>query len=254
MGRDERMSVRLEERAIVGADVITGTASQIRVRRSVTDAGPERLREITYPVAPSSPAPPVASHQVLFAGRFERRKGIETLVRAAPGVLARDPEARFLFLGKDTQENGTTVAKRLRLLGRELGVEDALEFSEKWGSNAVAAELSRSAVCAVPSLWESFGYVAAEAAVRGRPVVASRIPALEEVVDDGVTGRLVDPEDPDAWADALADVLTAPDQGARMGAKGACRIRERCDPDHVAVLTLEAYEVAIASHRVEARR
>jgi glycosyltransferase involved in cell wall biosynthesis len=190
--------------------------------------------------------PPNGEPRVLFAGRFEARKGPDVLLQAVPRLVERVPDARVVLLGTDSGVAGDgTYSAGLRNLISELGIEDATEIIERWGRDAVAEELTRTTVCVVPSRWESFGYVAAEAAAAGRPVVGSRITALEDVVTDGVTGRLVPVDSPEPLSDALADLLSKPSTAKRMGAAAAEDIAERCDPDRIAAATLSAYELAI---------
>lgn len=207
------------------------------------------LRPIIYPVdlKPTTPPPP-EPRGVLFAGRLEHRKGADVLIRAVPQVLARLPETRFTFLGADSEgPGGGSYSARMRELAGGLGVGDAIEFrARRGGPESVEEELRRATLCAVPSRWESMGYVAAEAAALGRPVVASRIEALEAIVDDRVSGRLVPVEDVDSWAAALVEVLSLPDDRQReMGEAGRRLIAERCDPRRIATQTLAAYEEAI---------
>ena len=71
-------------------------------------------------------------------------------------------------------------------------------------------------VCVVPSLTESFGLVALEAQALGTPVVAASVGGLREVVEDGVTGFLVEGHEPEDYARAIADVLDDPIRGAEM--------------------------------------
>jgi glycosyltransferase involved in cell wall biosynthesis len=101
-------------------------------------------------------------------------------------------------------------------------------------------------VCAVPSRWESFGNVVAEAALLGRPVVASDIPPFRELVGDGHTGRLVAATDADAWASALVELLADPARARAMGRHGAARVQALGDPARIAAQTLAAYRDAIA--------
>jgi len=76
----------------------------------------------------------------------------------------------------------------------------------------------------LPSLWEGFGLVLLEAMAAGRPVVASAVGPIPEVVADGETGLLVPPEDPAALADAIVRVLLDADLAARLGGAGRRRV------------------------------
>ncbi len=243
---DRRLAIRCEERLIRTAQIVTGTPAQMASVTAVYKLLPDQRHTITYPVRVSQPLPPVSEPRVLFAGRFEARKGPDVLLRAASDVLSAVPETRFVLLGTDTGTHGDSYLESLRSLARELGVVDAVEIIERWGPQAVAEEMARAAVCAVPSLWESFGYVAAEAASMGRPVVASDIPSFAGAVEDGVTGRLVPIGDSVAWARALVQLLGDPAGARSMGLRGRDRMLERCHPDRVAAATLDAYEAAVS--------
>jgi glycogen(starch) synthase len=249
MGLDARLSVRCERALIRRADVVTGTPAILSSVADELGLPPERLRPIIYPVPRRQPAAPAEGPpRVLFAGRLEPRKGPDTLIKAASRILAHRPETRFLFLGAEADgPDGRPYGSHLMALARSLGVAEAIEMpGRRGGPEAVARELARAAICAVPSRWESMGYVAAEACAVGRPVVASRIPALEEIVEEGVTGRLVPVDDVNGWADAILDLLAmSPRRRQQMGEAGARLIATRCDPDLVAEQTLEAYERAI---------
>jgi phosphatidyl-myo-inositol alpha-mannosyltransferase len=186
---------------------------------------------------------------VLFAGRLEPRKGPETLLRAVPAVLAAVPGARVAFAGRDAGSG----AELARLAGA-LGVAGAVELLGHVDRAALDAQLAAATVCAVPSRWESFGNVVAEAALAGRPVVASDIAPFRELVGDGETGRLVPAGDVDAWAAALVGVLRDPARARAMGAAGAARVRALGDPGRIARETLAAYEDAIAGAAAGAAR
>jgi glycosyltransferase involved in cell wall biosynthesis len=247
IGRDRRWAIRYEEALVRRANVVTGTRAQTSTVARELDLDPEGVRTITCPIAPVDPlAATNGSPRVLFAGRFEARKGPDVLLRAVPRLLERVPDVRVVLRGTDTgSADGGSYSEQLRRLVTELGIAKITEIVDRWDVDAVREELPRATVCAVPSRWESFGYVAAEAAALGSPVVASRIPALEDIVTDGVTGRLVPTDDPASLSDALGDLLSEPSTARRMGAEAAREIAERCDPDRVAALTLEAYALAI---------
>lgn len=248
---DRRLAIRLESRAVRRADLVTGTGAQVLSVAPDLGLDPAKVREITYPVRPEPVLPPSdGPPTILFAGRFERRKGPETLVRALPAVRRAVPEARLVLLGRDASDAEHPSRKAwLESLAASLGVAEALEIVERWGRDAVFEHLARATVCAVPSEWESFGYVAAEASSAGRPVVASAIPALSEVVADRETGRLVPSGDVGAWAGALTALLADPARAAAAGRAASERMRTHHDPDRIALCTLEAYEAAVGARR-----
>ncbi|HYH81048.1 MAG TPA: glycosyltransferase family 4 protein, partial [Longimicrobium sp.] len=144
-----------------------------------------------------------------FIGRFERRKGLIDLARAWPAVAEAAPEAHLVLVGK-----GPAEAEARALLGSVPRVH--------WlGYQTDIPALLRSMhLLAVPSHWEGFGLVAAEALAAGIPVVAARASSLPEIVEDGVHGLLVPPHDPPALEAALLRLARDPAERARMGAAG----------------------------------
>ena len=153
---------------------------------------------------------------VAFIGRLERRKGIGPLGEALTPLLTAHGDLHAVLIGRDSGEEGgavldqfrrdtATVADRIHVLG-ELSWESAL------------AVVARAEAVAVPSLWESFGYVCVEAMALGRPVVASRIGGLEEIVEDGHSGWLAPPGDGAALAQALEHCLDDEQAGRKRGA------------------------------------
>jgi glycogen synthase len=250
VGIDRRLAARCEAALIRRADIVTGTPSIVAEVASDLGLPDDQLRPINYPVDPKPSLPlPAGPGRVLFAGRLEHRKGADVLIKAVPKVLMHLPEARFVFLGADAgAPDGGSYRARMQSLVDDMGVSDAVEFrGRRGGPETVEEELRRATVCAVPSRWESMGYVAAEAAAVGRPVVASRIPALEAIVDDGVTGRLVPVGDVDSWAAAIVEVLSLAEERLRKMRDAARRlIADRCDPERIGIETFEAYREVIS--------
>jgi glycogen(starch) synthase len=247
-GWDRRLAIRMEEALAARADVVTGTRSLTSEVGPALGLDGRYVRPIVYPVKPLKPLPPPVDGppRVAFVGRFEERKGPDVAIRAMPRLLERVPEARLVLRGTDTADAaGGSYAGVLRDLARELGVGERVEIVDRWTPDAIAEELAAASVAIVPSRWESFGLVAAEAASLGRPVVASDIPGLDEVITDGETGRLVAPEDADGFAGAVADLLADTEAAARVGRAAARDVSERCAPDRVAAETVAAYELAI---------
>jgi len=254
VGLDERLAIALERRAIQRATIVTGTAAQISAVRTLAPVPAARLREITLPVERVSPDLDFARSEpgrIVFVGRFEQRKAPEVLIDALPHVCARVPGARLVLVGRDcARPEHQSAVTWLRERAEKLGVGDALEIVDGWaGPLVVREQLLRARVFASPSRWESFSYVAAEAAAVGRPVLASDLPGFRDVVEPGVNGHLVGVDDVAGWVDAITGVLLHDDGATAMGRAGADRIATLCDPDRIAHLTLDAYAEAMAAAR-----
>ena len=255
-GRDGTLSAWLEEVSARRANVVVSTRSNLEEVAASVRLNEQALHAIPYPVRLPNvePMPDPKSPRVTFVGRLEPRKAPEVLLRAAPKVLASVPDARFAFVGRDAIAPGTPSSSAwLRREASRLGVSHAIELPGQLDRLGVADQLRRATVCAFPSRWESFGNVVAEAAATGRPVVASSIPPFQELVQDGVTGRLAALDDSDAWASALTELLGDHLRARAMGQAGAARIAAISEPGHVANLALESYRHAVDRWRANQR-
>jgi glycosyltransferase involved in cell wall biosynthesis len=162
--------------------------------------------------------PPPAEPAVAFVGALEGSKGVDTLLEAWPAVLQRFPDARLLVAGDGGARD------RLRGTARRLGLDGGVRFLGSLSRGEVRALLDDSSLLALPSRSEGLGRVVLEAMARGRPVVASRVGGIPEVVEDGVTGFLVPPGDPGALGQAIVRLLEDPDRLVTMGNAGRRRV------------------------------
>ena len=167
---------------------------------------------------------------LLFVGRMDPLKGLDTLLRAICKLSDLAPElARSLCLaviGGDIDENGSGVDTDLECLDklkREVGVDNLVAFLGSRAQDTLPYYYSAAEVCIVPSHYESFGLVALEAMACGTPVIASRVGGLQSTVEDGVTGLLVPAGDPDALAEKLKLVLSDDDLRMRLGSNARSR-------------------------------
>jgi D-inositol-3-phosphate glycosyltransferase len=153
---------------------------------------------------------------VVFAGRLERLKGAETVIRAM-AILAADraqPAPPVLLVVGDDSHNGASESRlsggersRLEALAESLGIGRQVRFMGSVDQPALAGYLSLAAVCVVPSYSESFGLVALEAAACGTPVVAARVGGLPTIVKDGLTGFTLISHDPAQYAERIGRLL-----------------------------------------------
>lgn len=167
-----------------------------------------------------------ADHQmILFVGRIEPLKGIDTLLLAMARVVERDPSLRGEFcvciIGGETEpENMSDEMRRLDGLREELGISDIVTFMGSRDQTELPYHYSAAEMILVPSYYESFGMVALEAMACGTPVVASDVGGLSFLVRDGETGFLVSEKDVDAWADKMLLLLRRPELREALGSRG----------------------------------
>lgn len=150
-----------------------------------------------------------------YAGRLERQKGPLLLIDVFAAVLAEEPSARLIMIG----DGPARAAVEARL--SELALDDRVHLTGWCPRQEVERLLSAVTVQAVPSQWEEpFGLVAAEALMRGTPVVVSDSGGLREIVRHDETGLRVAPSDVGAWAEALLSLARDGERRARFRSAG----------------------------------
>jgi len=137
-----------------------------------------------------------------------------TFLRAAALVAVTVPTAEFHLVGEGPEEPA------LRRLAGELGLGARVRFLGGLPPDAVWAAVNRFAVAVLSSLSEGMPNAVLEAMMAARPVVATAVGGVPEVVRDGVTGSLVAPRDVAGLADAIGRLLKDPELAALMGATG----------------------------------
>ncbi len=149
---------------------------------------------------------------LLTVARLTKQKGHRFLIQALPGVLAEWPSLVCLFVGEgDCRE-------ALRNLAREKGVEQSCRFVGV--RNELVDWYAAADVVVLPSLSEGFPFVVLEALAMSRPVVATNVNGVPEIIHDGITGLLVPPQSPQALGAAIRTMLRDPCLAARLGKAG----------------------------------
>lgn len=191
----------------------------------------------------------VDDRTVLYVGRIEQRKGVETLIAAAGAFLRACPDARLVLVGGDTSRGPGAPSMRDWLTER-IG-DDARSRTHFHPSVPPAAlpSLYRAArLCAFPSHFECFGYTCLEALALGKLVIVPRGTGLAEIVGDAPCGLLVPPADADALADALTRAYRMPVEQRRAMEAAAHQRARRYAPDVIAAELEALYGGYIASH------
>lgn len=162
-----------------------------------------------WPAGTAAASP--ADARVVFLGRLVEKKGAHVLLAAVAQLAEAFPALR-LHIGGD----GDQLAP-LKQQVSALNLDARVTFLGPVARGDVPGILAGSVMTVVPSLEEPFGLVALEAALAGRPVIASHVGGLSEIVRDGVTGLLVAPGDAPALASAIGALLRAPERAADLG-------------------------------------
>jgi D-inositol-3-phosphate glycosyltransferase len=172
---------------------------------------------------------------VAYVGRFDPRKGIDTLIQAWAklGSLSESsasdqvPKGQVYIVGGSRPGSADDEeTKRLKALVKKLGLEETVIFTGRVSDADLLLYYAAANVCVIPSHYEPFGLVALEAMASGTPVIASNVGGLKYTVRPCVTGLLVPPKDSDALAEALTQVFEQPDLWKRYGVAAQQHVQE----------------------------
>jgi glycosyltransferase involved in cell wall biosynthesis/2-polyprenyl-3-methyl-5-hydroxy-6-metoxy-1,4-benzoquinol methylase len=209
---------------------------------TLTPALSQSEREFALPISPS-PHPPIPPSPIPhrptigMVARLAPQKGHKVLLDALPAVIALVPDLRVELVGHEH----LTSSAELRAYAERLGVAQHVRFL---GYRDVSpALLHHWRVFVLPSLWEGFGLVLLEAMAAGKPVAASRVGPIPEIVLHGETGLLVEPGQPDSLAAALIELLENPERAARLGAAGRQRVADHFTLEKMVAETERLYVI-----------
>ncbi|MDB4224905.1 glycosyltransferase family 4 protein [Granulosicoccus sp.] len=176
---------------------------------------------------------------VLFLSRIVLLKGYDLLLEACSQVWLKHPETRIVFMGPATPD-----AREAILASADPRILLIEEFDQGVKADALAA----CDLLCVPSRRESLGVVYIEAALNAKPVVALKLPVLQEVIEDGKDGILVE-ESPKCVADAVVSLLDAPKMAVQMGQLGYIKSREKFNWQNAKSQISNVYSEVIDEHR-----
>lgn len=186
---------------------------------------------------PSAGADAEKEQLVLFFGRIWEYKGLEYLIRAEPLISARVPDVRILIAGR-----GEEFSRYRKMMAHP----DRFIVDNEYVSEERAADyFRRASVVVLPYIEASQSGVIPMAYSAAKPVVATTVGGLPEMVEQGRTGFLVAPRDVRQLADAVARLLLDEPLRRRMGADGKRKLEAECSPGVVAQKTMEVYRRAI---------
>lgn len=188
----------------------------------------DRMRIVHCGVTPErygTQARKAPGQNVLFIGRLAAVKGATLLLDAFAEVLERHPQAHLTLVG-DGPDRAGLEAK----VGR-LGLGARVTFTGYLGQEDVAAQLDKADLLVLPSFAEGVPVVLMEAMASRIPVIASRVAGVQELVEDGVSGRVLPPGDMVSLVEALNGLLADADLRQRMGQVGRAKVEAEFDID-----------------------
>jgi glycosyltransferase involved in cell wall biosynthesis len=228
------------------ADVMLCISHAVREWLVGRGVPPDKARVIHYGIEPEKFSEPRVNLREQWGlnddavvgsiGRLEPRKGHDLLIQAMPELCMRVPSACLLIAGHDPWGYG----KELQSLIDRLDLRKEVRLVGF--QSDIAAFLSAIDVFAFATQSEGFGQVVIEAMAAGKPVVASKIAPLTEIIKEGETGLLVSHDDPRAIANAVAWLFTHPEQAQEMGKHGQERVYSHFSAEKMVEKTLLLYD------------
>lgn len=194
---------------------------------------------------------PPCNRMLLYVGRIEPLKGIDTLIEAIQFLRRNGDFEDNAFclaviggnLGVGEEDENAEIA-RLKELCHEHSLDDLVTFLGRRDQDLLPYYYSAAEAVVVPSHYESFGMVALEAMACGTPVVASQVGGLAYIVQDGVTGYTVPSNDVKALADRLSELIKNPELQSRLG-RQASSVAQGFSWDIIAGRMLNLYQDVI---------
>jgi 1,4-alpha-glucan branching enzyme len=171
---------------------------------------------------------------LLFIGRLVYEKGVQVLIDAMPAILKVHPQAQLIIAGAGPmREQLEQQAKRIVSSVRFVGFLDDTEKRQVF---------EQADVVVMPSLYEPFGLVALEAMQAGRPIVASCIGGLREMIQNGVTGYLVPPNDHEQLSKQILHIFQHPIGSAMVSEQAQRFVQADCKNVNMAHATVNLYD------------
>lgn len=189
---------------------------------------------------------------VLYVGRLEKRKGILALFDAMPTVLEDVPNARFVIAGSDnSRADGFLTSSGLDypayFASQYPHLADRVSFLGRVSDEELDELYQSCDLFVAPSLYESFGLIYLEAMNYAKPVIGGRAGGIPEVVDDGVTGILVEPDAAAPLAEAICSLVTSPTRLREMGLAGRQRLLDKFTYIQMASAFAQVYRQVIGA-------
>lgn len=244
---------RTMRRFLGHADAIISPSNELFEKSVWTGVPPERLHYIpngvdtrvfapgrSFGVLDKDYAIDVSRPIIICPRRLEPKNGVEYLIRAVPTILSSEPRALVLIVGGGFPEE----KERFERMLEESGARSQVIFTGNVPNTLMPQFLSMAQVAVLPSLMEATSIAGLEAMAMGLPLVGTRVGGIPEIIDDGVTGMLVEPRNPASLAAACIRLLRDEDLRRRIGKAARERAEREFSWSTIAERTCKVYEQA----------
>ncbi len=253
--------LQVEQQILAEADCIIATSTQERdlLRQMVAQTGQIEVIPCGTDIQHfSHQSKALARHSLrwsnektlLYVGRLDPRKGLETLLRAAAQLpssnLGEKPWRLVIVGGSSVDRSDGQERLRLEQIAQDLQIRDRVTFAGAIGHDQLPSYYNAADVCIIPSYYEPFGLVALEAMACGTPVIASDVGGLRFTVLPEETGLLVPPRDATALAAALGRVLTDDVLAQKLRQQSSVHVQQRFSWSKVAMQLSVLYRYTLA--------
>jgi glycosyltransferase involved in cell wall biosynthesis len=187
---------------------------------------------------PRVPVPP-NEPEILFVGSFAREKGLELLLQATAVIVDQFPQVKLHAVGPYLPHYMTSV---LEPLMSRLGIKDQVRFYGFRSAPEIAALMSKVTLLALPSYMDFSPNIIGVAQVAGVPVVASSVGGVPEMIEDGVSGILVESGSPESLAKGILRILTEPSAAAKMATTAQTKAVTERNPENQVQAIVDIYQ------------
>jgi glycosyltransferase involved in cell wall biosynthesis len=235
--------LRAQQLAYRAAHAVVANSGAARAQLEREQVPADRLRLIPNGLDPAGfrpAAPRAAIREIVTVANLRPEKGHDTLLAAAPRILASHPDVTFTFAGGGPRRDA------LETLTRALSLTDRVRFLGE--CRDVPSVLAGADLFVLPSRSEAFPNAVLEAMAAGLPVVATDVGGIPEIVRNGENGVLVRPDDADALADAVIGLMNRPTHAAALGRAARADVERHYTLDRMVEAFEHLYLTEIASH------
>jgi glycosyltransferase involved in cell wall biosynthesis len=238
-------------------------ASRSMVKEIYRDIGPDPTRVALIPL-PSGDIPARTAFEqrhsperdgeirIVYSGRIELRKGVETLMEALAPIMREDPRVTLHLVGRDTPHPtlSGTVGERLLKRYASPDIKERIHLRGWMPREELWAEYGKATIGVVPSPWEPFSFACQEMMACGTPVVATETGGMADMIVSGKNGILCEPDNTQALHDALRSLIAAtPQTRCKLGEAAAKAIRNYCDNARVVRETVAFLEKVVERNK-----